>query len=628
MRSDPRNLGANVLPSEGGVAFRVWAPRARSLDLEIVTPFSRRVRMQPEGAGVFEAVVKDARAGAHYFFVKDGDAKFPDPRSRHQPEGVHGPSRVVDPDAFGWTDAGWSGVPLKGYVIYELHVGTFTPEGTFDAIIPRLTHLKDLGVTAVEIMPVAEFPGARNWGYDGAHLYAPQSSYGGPEGLRRLVDACHAHGLAFVLDVVYNHLGPEGNYLGQFGPYFSDRYRTPWGDAVNFDGPDSDPVRGYFIDNALSWLREYHVDGLRLDAVHGIFDFSARHILEELRSETGELAAEVGRPLHVIAESDLNDVRVIAPPEQAGWGHDAQWSDDFHHAARALLTGERRAYFADFGKVGDVAKALVQGFVCDGQYSRYRRRRHGNSAADRPGEQFVIFLQNHDQVANATQGARLASLVDPARLRVGATLLACAPSVPLLFQGEEWGATTPFHYFVSHGDPALVEAVNRGRRAEYEDFQAGQEEGAVEAFFNPGDPFPMEASRLDWDEPTRDGNAALLRFYRAIFALRRNHPSLGNCRRDLTRVSVDEGKRMLVIHRGDPEGEETCCLFNFSDRDQDFQSFLGPGRYRRLLSTSDEGFGAGLVAPPPAVFDPRQEPAARLVCGPWTAVVYLRSDIE
>lgn len=624
MRSDPRNLGARVLPGAGGVAFRAWAPFVRSLDLEIVGPIKRRLPMQPGADGVFEIVVEEARAGADYFLVKDDQAKLPDPRSRHQPQGVHGPSRVVDPAEFAWTDASWPGVQLKDHVIYELHVGTFTAEGTFDAVVPRLGHLKDLGVTAVEIMPVAEFPGARNWGYDGVHLFAPQSSYGGPDGLRRLVDACHARGLAFILDVVYNHLGPEGNYLGQFGPYFSDRYRTPWGEALNFDGPDSDPVRGYFIDNAVAWTREYHVDGLRLDAVHGIFDFSARHILEELRSEIGDLAATLGRPLHIIAESDLNDVRVIAPRDQGGWGHDAQWSDDFHHAARALLTGERRAYFADFGKVGDVAKAIVNGFVCDGQYSNYRRRRHGNSAADRPGEQFVVCLQNHDQIANATQGARLAALVDADRLRLGALLLACSPSVPMLFQGEEWGTTTPFYYFVSHGDPGLVEAVNRGRRAEHEDFHAGQD--AAVPFADPGDPATMEACRLDWDEPSRRPNAQLLEFFRAAFALRRHHPSLGNCRRDLTRVSVDEGNKTLVVHRRDPDGEETACLFNFSDRDQDFQSAVGPGRYERLLSTSEARFGGDDAKSPAPAFNPSHDPGPRLTCGPWAAAIYWRSE--
>jgi maltooligosyltrehalose trehalohydrolase len=631
MREDPRDLGARVLPGGTGVSFRVWAPRACSVELELVRPAARRTPLEAGPDGLFHLVVPDLGAGADYFFILDGERRRPDPRSRHQPEGVHGPSRVVDPASFRWTDRGWRGRPFTGWVLYELHVGTFTSEGTFEAVIARLPHLVDLGVTAVEIMPVAEFPGGRNWGYDGVHLYAPQSSYGGPEGLHRLVDACHGQGLAFVLDVVYNHLGPEGNYLGEYGPYFSDRYHTPWGDAVNFDGPDSDPVRGHFIDNALMWARDYHVDALRLDAVHGIFDFSARHVLEELRSELGRLAGAVSRPLHLIAESDLNDVRVIAPPERGGWGHDAQWSDDFHHAARALLTGERRGYFGDYGTVADLGKAITEGFVYDGRYSAYRRRRHGNSAADRPGEQFVVCLQNHDQVANATQGARLASILDADRLRLGAALLACVPSLPLLFQGEEWGTKTPFYYFISYDDPALNDAVRRGRRAEHEDFVAAHERaagGPGEAFADPVAPATFAACRLDWDEPGRPAHAQLLALHRALFALRRDHPSLGNCRRDLTRVSLDQAHRTLVLVRQDPGGETATALFNLSDTPRDLPLAGGPGRHPRLLSTCEARFGGDEAALPPAAIDVAPGPVGRVGCPPWSAAVYLRNELS
>ncbi len=585
--------------------------------------------MQSQVPGVFEAVAPEARAGADYYLILEGEKRRPDPRSRHQPLGVHGPSRVVDPQAFPWSDASWRGRPLKSSVFYELHVGTFTREGTFDAVISRLDHLVDLGVTAVEIMPVAEFPGQRNWGYDGVHLFAPQSSYGGPDGLRRLVDACHARSLAMVLDVVYNHLGPEGNYLGEFGPYFSDRYKTPWGDALNFDGPDSDPVRGHFIDNALFWVREYHLDALRLDAVHGIFDFSARHVLEELRAEIGSLSEELGRSAHVIAESDLNDVRVIAPPERGGWGHDAQWSDDFHHAARALLTGEKRAYFADFGSVDDLRKAMVEGFVHDGRYSSYRRRRHGNSAADRPGEQFVVCLQNHDQIANATQGARLAALVEASRLRVGAALLACSPTLPLLFQGEEWGTTTPFYYFVSHRDLGLIDAVRRGRRAEHEDFfaaEGGSRTGPAQEFADPADPATFEACRLDWGEARGVENAQLLGLHKALFELRRAHPSLGNCRRDLTRAMVDETRRTLSLIRSDPDGETTTCLFNLSEAECDLRAVLGPGGHRRLLSTSELRFGGDPARLPPETVDASSTRESPVTLAPWSAAIYLRND--
>lgn len=625
MRTDPRDLGARLLPGAEGVNFRVWAPRHRFLDVELLAPATVRLPMKGDDAGVFEVVAPEARAGTDYVFVMEGERRRPDPRSRHQPQGVHGPSRVVDPSIFPWTDADWRGLPLKSLVFYELHVGTFTPEGTFEAVIPHLDHLWDLGIRAVEIMPVAEFPGGRNWGYDGVHLFAPQSSYGGPDGLRQLVDACHARGLAFILDVVYNHLGPEGNYLGEFGPYFSARYRTPWGEALNFDGPDSDAVRGHFIDNALSWAREYHVDGLRLDAVHGIFDFSARHVLEELRSEVGVLSGELGRPIHVIAESDLNDVRVIAPKEQGGWGHDAQWSDDFHHAARALLTGERRAYFADFGSVADVEKAMIEGFVHDGRYSSFRRRRHGNSAKDRPGEQFVICLQNHDQVANATDGARLASRVDGARLRVGAALLACTPALPLFFQGEEWGTVTPFYYFVSHSDPELMEAVRRGRRAEHEAFLASQDDGAlshVAAFADPAAEDTFKACRLDWGEKNAAANAHMLALHQSLLALRREHPSLGNCRRDLSRARANEEDRSLVVVREDPGGERATCLFNLSDAEVTIGGAFDAGRHRRLLSTAEARFGGKGSQLPPEEIE-ASDRGGVVVLGPWTAAIYL-----
>ena len=351
-------FGAYAVPGDG-VRFRVWAPRARMLDVRIVAPAPRTVRLDRRADEVFEATVPGIGAGADYLYVIDGRTERPDPVSRWQPHGVHGPSRVVDLGAFHWTDGTWAGFPVEDYVLYELHVGTFTPEGTFEGAIAKLPYLRELGVTAVELMPVAEFPGARNWGYDGVQLYAPQSTYGGPEGLRRLVDACHHHGLAVVLDVVYNHLGPEGNCLADYGPYFSARYRTPWGEAVNFDGPLSDEVRRYFVDNARYWIAEYHVDGLRLDAVHGILDRGARHVLMELAEAVHAQAHALGRRSFVIAESNLNDVRVINPVEAGGYGVDAQWNDDFHHALHALLTGSQHGYFADFGRMDDLRKAIV-----------------------------------------------------------------------------------------------------------------------------------------------------------------------------------------------------------------------------------------------------------------------------
>src|SRR5579884_2590706 len=439
-------LGATALEN-GNWQFQVWAPKAKTVDLHILSPRKRVFRMSPQDRGYFRAVVEEIDPEARYVYRLNGQAEWPDPASRFQPEGVRQPSQIWNPRAFQWGDSGWQGLPLEGYILYELHVGTYTPEGTLDAIIPHLDHLKSLGVTAIELMPVAQFPGHRNWGYDGVFPFAVQHSYGGPSGLKKLVDACHREGLAMVLDVVYNHLGPEGNYLAELGPFFTDSYRTPWGSAINYDGPDSDGVRRYFIENALYWLTEYHIDALRLDAIHGIFDFGARHILEELADAFHGQARDLGRDAWIIAESDLNDVRILKPVSEGGYGVDSQWNDDFHHAFYTALTGDTHGYFTDFGRLEDLAKSLQEGFVYDGRRSAYRRRRHGSSSKDRPGEQFVVFTQNHDQIANALGGKRLASLVTTEQQKLAAAVLLLSPFVPLLFMGQEYGEIAPFHYF-------------------------------------------------------------------------------------------------------------------------------------------------------------------------------------
>jgi maltooligosyltrehalose trehalohydrolase len=519
------DLGAHVR-ADGSVAFKVWAPRAREVAVELADGSGRSIALRTTDGETFEGIFADLGAGADYVYVLDHAKRRPDPVSRSQPRGVHGPSRVVDPAAFSWTDSAWRGSPIERHILYELHVGTFTPAGTFEGAIERLAYLKEVGVTAIEIMPVAEFPGARNWGYDGVHLFAPQSTYGGPAGLKALIDACHRHGLAVVLDVVYNHLGPEGNYLADFAPFFSDRYRTPWGDAINVDGPGSDGVRRHLLANALCWLTEYHVDGLRLDAIHSIFDGSARSILEELPTELREQAERLGRRAFVIAESDLNDARVLDPRERRGHGFDAQWSDDFHHAVHALLTGDRSGYFEDFGRVADVEKALARGFVYDGQRSVHRRRRHGGSLGDHAGSKLVVYLQTHDQIANASGGARLATVLDAARQGLAAALLFVAPNVPMLFMGEEYGEVAPFHYFIDHGDRALVEAVVKGRRREHEAFHDRGD------FADPSAPQTFAASKLDWSRLDREPHRRRLALYRALIALRRSTPALENGRRE------------------------------------------------------------------------------------------------
>ncbi|MCU1483726.1 MAG: Malto-oligosyltrehalose trehalohydrolase [Actinomycetia bacterium] len=521
--------------------FRVWAPKPERVELDLT---GRRLDMVAGDRGWWSLDVPDAGPGTEYAFRLDGGDPRPDPRSPWQPEGVHGPSKVVDHDAFPWTDDEWRGAHLPSAVLYELHVGTFSHEGTFDGAIQHLEHLVELGVTAVELLPVAEFPGARGWGYDGVDLYAPHSAYGGPDGLKRFVDAAHRQGLAVVLDVVYNHFGPEGCYLGEFGPYFTDFFTTPWGDAVNYSREQSDEVRRFAIDNALMWLRDHHVDGLRLDAVHAIVDPSAVHLLEQLSAEVEELAAVVGRPLFLIAESDLNDTRLLRPRDVGGYGVDAQWSDDLHHAIRTTVTDERRGYYVDFDGLPDLAAALERGWPHAGGWSEFRQRTHGRPF-DRPGWQLVGYSQDHDQVGNRAQGDRLSDVVPLDVLQVVAALVLTAPFVPMLFQGEEWGASSPFQYFTSHTDPELGRAVSEGRRREFADF--GFEPDDVP---DPQDPATFERSKLRWDELDDGDHAVLHRWYRALVALRRSTPDLLDGRLDRVRTEVDEAAGTLVVHRG------------------------------------------------------------------------------
>ena len=483
--------------------------------------------------------------GTDYRFSLDGGAPMPDPRSAWQPSGVDGPSRTVDFDAFAWTDAGWQAPPLADAVVYEAHVGTFSAEGTFQGAIAHLDHLVELGVTHLELMPVAEFSGERGWGYDGVDLYAPHSAYGGPDGLWRLVDAAHARGLAVLLDVVYNHLGPTGNYLGTYGPYFTDRYSTPWGSAVNLDGPDSDEVRRFFIDNALMWLRDYHFDGLRLDAVHAIVDVSAVHFLEQLTTEVRALAASLSRQLAVIAESDLNDPRLIRDPSVGGYGIDAQWSDDFHHALHSVVTGERGGYYVDFGTLGDLATTLRQGYRYAGDYSPFRRRRHGRPNPALDGRQLLGYLQTHDQVGNRALGERISALTSPGRVMVGAAVVMCAPFVPMLFQGEEWAASNPFQYFTDHQDRELGQAVSKGRREEFAAF--GWEPESVP---DPQSAETFERSRLDWTEIGRGDHAVVLDWHSKLIGLRRDYPELRDGHLDAVRVAHDDEQGWLRFQRG------------------------------------------------------------------------------
>ena len=551
-------FGARPLDAER-VQFRIWAPRVKEMAVKITSPREIVGPMDRDADGVFSAVIDKLGAGADYLYIIDNKKERPDPASRFQPHGVHGASRVVDSDAYQWSDREWRGPELRDYVIYELHIGTFTPEGTFASAISQLPALRDIGITAIELMPVAQFPGARNWGYDGVFPYAVQSTYGGPEELRRLVDAAHRAGLAVIMDCVYNHLGPEGNYLPDFMPCFSGRYKSPWGEALNYDDAWSYGMRRYVIENALYWLTEYHIDALRLDAVHSILDFGAKHLLAELSEGFHAEAAKLGRNAYLIAESDLDDVRVITAASEGGWGMDAQWNDAFHHAVHTVLTGDHHGYFEDYAGLPDLRKAMTDGYVYDWRFSKFRKRFHGSSSKERPGEQFVVFTQNHDQVANALAGKRPITLTSPTLEKISAALLICAPNLPMFFMGQEYGATSIFTYFTDFQDRDLAKAVSAGRKKEYEGF-------LDEGFIDPQSKEAFAASKLDRREMEKPEQRAILKFHRDLLALRKSHQCLSNCRKDLTAMEFDEKQRWIRLERRDDDGACAIIMCNMGDK--------------------------------------------------------------
>jgi len=532
--------------------------------------------------GYFDAVADAAPPGTAYAFRLDGGPPRPDPASRLQRDSVHGPSVVVDPATFAREGERWRGFPLERAVFYELHVGTFTPEGTFDAAMSRLPALRDLGITVIEPMPVAQFPGARNWGYDGVFPFAVQNTYGGPAAFASFVAACHRLGLGVVLDVVYNHLGPEGNYLAEFGPYFSSRHRTAWGDAINFDGAGSDEVRHYFAENALWWIEALGVDGLRLDAIHGIVDTSARPFLRELADSVLDRAAALGREVWLIAESDLNDPRVVRPAGAGGLGLDAQWSDDFHHALHALVTGERGGYYADFGGIEALLKAYGDGFVVDGARSEYRQRRHGAPSRDVDPRRFVVFAQNHDQVGNRKDGDRLSTLVPFAMTKVIAAATILSPYLPLLFMGEEYGESAPFPYFVSHGDPALVDAVRKGRAAEFAAF------GWTGPMSDPQAETTFARARIRPHAAATPGGAWMIAWYRELLTLRREEPALAPGPREGFGAERIPGAQAIVLRRDRGDGRSRVVL-NFGPLA--VTAGLGAGAWRLVLDSADPGWG-------------------------------------
>jgi maltooligosyltrehalose trehalohydrolase len=585
-------IGARV--AEGGVEFRVWAPASEQVDVVIYGPDAERVHpLAPEGGGYFGGHVEGAGAGTRYRFRLDARETYPDPASRSQPEGVHGPSEVVDPGSFRWTDQEWRGCSLADLVIYELHVGAFTPEGTFDGAIGKLDELVELGVTAIEIMPIANFPGGRNWGYDGVNLYAPATAYGGPEGFKRLVNAAHGAGLAVLLDVVYNHLGPEGNYLPAVtgGRIFTERHETPWGAAVNYDGADSGPVREFVIGNALYWVTEYHVDGLRLDATHAIIDDSPVHLLQELAER---VHAVEGPPRLLIAEDERNERRVVLPVEQGGYGLDGVWADDLHHQLRRHAAGDREGYFESYtGTATDVVTTLRKGWFYEGQLSPHSGEHRGTSAEGIPPMRFVHCLQNHDQVGNRAFGDRLTETVDLPVYRALSVLLLCSPYTPLLWMGQEWAASSPFQYFTEHPEE-LGRLVTEGRREEFGGFSAFQDPETRERIPDPQAPETFQNSKLRWEERDRPPHDGALRLYRELLQLRRRHPSLRDRDRAGFAVAAIGDAAIAMLRRGE---EDLLVVLNFGGElsfdvsGLELPGVAEQGRWSVLLRSEEERFG-------------------------------------
>ena len=606
--------------ASGGQRFCVWAPLAKSVELELVEPRPGFLAMQALDEGYWQVETSEIRPGGLYRFRLDGNLSRPDPASHHQPGGVHAPSALVDHEAHIWRCQDFSPPKPSELILYELHIGTFTPQGTFQAAEQRLGDLADLGVKAVQVMPLGQFPGSRNWGYDGTYPFSVQHSYGGPQGFKSFVDACHAHGLGVVLDVVYNHLGPEGNYLRDFGPYFTDQYRTPWGEAVNFDGPESDHVRHYFLQNIGHWLDRYHVDGFRLDATHAIHDKRPLPFLQELADlARATPTAGGGAPL-VLAENDLNDPRLVTPTRAGGLGLSGLFNEDFHHGVHAWFTGERQAYYQDYGRLAHLARTLGRGFAYTGQYSAFRRRSHGRDFGRLPPETLVAFLQNHDQVGNRAHGERLADLVHFQALKAGAALLLLSPFTPMLFMGEEYGEENPFLYFVSHGDPGLVEAVRAGRSAEFAGFHQGQPP--------PPDPQSLETfqrSKLDWAKRSQGRCGQLLAWHQELIRARKRF-GFDLAGRKLPKVLL-AGESGLLILAG-PQPTRTLCLFNLSGEDKVSVEVLGwaaggkparPGPWLKVLDSAEKRWAG------PGSTLPRQLEDGMTISR-WSAAVYVPEE--
>ena len=573
------NASARIIDNNSCL-FSVWAPERENIVLHIVHPSEQKIRMKKVEDGYFSSKVSGIIGGCRYFYRLD-DKDIPDPASHFQPEGVHGPSQVVNHDAFRWTDNSWRGIPQRDLIMYEIHVGTFTEEGTFDAIIPLLDEISETGINALELMPVCQFPGSRNWGYDGVFPYSVQNSYGGPEGLKRLVDASHSKGIAVYLDVVYNHLGPEGNYLSLFGPYLTDKYRVPWGQAINLDDAWCDGVREYFSCNPCHWFGNYHIDGLRADAIHMIFDSSAINFWELTKQKIKQMEDKMGRRFHLIAESDFNSPRVVKPLALGGFEFDAQWLDDFHHTLYALLDCDGKSRYEDFGSIEQLARAYTDGFVHAGEHVKFRKRKHGASSAGIPGEKFVVFNQNHDQVGNRVTGERLSVLVGLDKLKIAAAAMLLSPYIPLIFMGEEYGEDNPFLYFISHSDKDLIKAVREGRKKEFNDHKWEVEPP------DPVDESTFSNSKINWQKRYSGSYSFILDWHRQLISLRHSLPALKNTSRNGIFVYVIDNLGFILLRRSEDEKEHILCFFNLSEEKKTFIIPTQSGSWIKILDSGD-----------------------------------------
>jgi len=583
-----RTIGVNF-DKESEAEVLLWAPFSKQVHLSLPET-NKKIALHQEEYGYWSLKTNELKPGDHYLFGIEEEKELPDPASLAQPEGVHGVSQAVDLSAFHWDDTHWNNVSLEDYVIYELHTGTFNSSKDFKGIIEKLDYLVELGITSIEIMPVAQFPGERNWGYDGVYPFAVQFSYGGAQGLKELVNACHQKGLAVILDVVYNHFGPEGNYFGEFGPYFTDKYNTPWGKAINFDDAWCDAVRHYFIENVLMWFRDFHIDALRLDAIHAIKDFSPTHILKEIKHYTDLLMQETGKTHYLIAELDLNDTRYIKPLEKGGLGIDSQWIDEFHHALYVSSGGKKEGYYTDFEGVAHLAKAYNDAYVYDGLYSPHRFKTFGEKATGHSGQQFIAFSQNHDQVGNRMLGERAGDLFSFEMQKLRAAAVLVSPFISMLFMGEEYAEKNPFQYFVSHTDPELAEAVRKGRKAEFEAFHLEGEapDPMAEATFR--------NSQLQWELLEQEENQTMLNYYKHLIRLRKQHPALKSCTRKDTFATADETKQTLMLIRKQ-EQQDVYCLMNFSVSSQLLQLPVDGCTYEKIADSAALQWGGSSIAP-------------------------------